>query len=598
MYETYYQLKTKPFTLLPDPEFLYLSTKHRIALGSLEYGLTSSSPFSVMTGNPGTGKTTLLHRLLDQSGHPWTVGMLSHVHDGVNGLMPWIAASFGLEITNKSPVDLFQEFARFLEREYSAARRVLLVLDEAQNMSAAMLEELRLLSNLNDGRRRSLHILLSGQPRLRELLVGPEMIQFAQRIGVEYALDSLAGDEIGSYIAHRLQVAGRAVPLFSHLANQTVFRLTGGLPRLVNQVCDHALVYGYAEQADRITARIVLNASAARAKLGLLPLAVCPDTITWSEQELRKEQDEVAAFPSKDVTKAGATMTPATLPQGELRTEQVEAAACTSKDVITARATVTPATLSQGELRTKQVEVTARTSKDVIKAGATMTPATLSQGELRTEQVEAAACTSKDVITAGATVTPTTLSQEKVRTEQAEITTVTPKQVTEAPERIRPPEAAKAISEDPSSTYREGLALKGSKEFRQAIAVFERLIEQDSWAARALAQKGLCLIAVGRHEEAISAMREASTKRSSTEDEGKTVQYLLARTLESQGRYSEARTVYVGLNRGQNTYRDVAARLARLPGGGPVVDGSRTKKVAGLSAFKRGYEQLLRGFQG
>jgi general secretion pathway protein A len=194
----------------------------------------------------------------------------------MSGLMPWVAASFGLPTSDKGQVDIFHEFARFLEHEQSAGRRVLLVLDEAQNVGAAMLEELRLLSNLNDGRRRSLQILLSGQLGLRDLLKGPGMVQFAQRVGVEYTLAALSEDETITYIAHRLEVAGRRTPLFTTLAGRGVFRLIGGTPRLINQLCDHALVYGYAEQAESITARVVLNAAAARAKVGILPAGSGP----------------------------------------------------------------------------------------------------------------------------------------------------------------------------------------------------------------------------------------------------------------------------------------------------------------------------------
>ncbi|MCS6304867.1 MAG: AAA family ATPase [Nitrospira sp.] len=228
MYETYYQLKTKPFTLLPDPEFLYLGAKHKMALSLLEYGLADGSAFIVITGHPGTGKTTLLNRLLDQSHHPWVIGILSNVHSGLGGLMPWIAASFGLPTNGKSEVDIFHEFARFLEHEHSIGRRVLLILDEAQNVGAGVLEELRLLSNLNDGRRRSLQILLSGQRGLQDLLKGFEMVQFAQRIGVEYVLDGLSENETVAYIDHRLQVAGRSSQLFTTLAGRIAFRLTGG----------------------------------------------------------------------------------------------------------------------------------------------------------------------------------------------------------------------------------------------------------------------------------------------------------------------------------------------------------------------------------
>ncbi|MDR4468528.1 MAG: AAA family ATPase [Nitrospira sp.] len=301
MYETYYQLKTKPFTLLPDPDFLYLGAKHKMALSLLEYGLANSSSFIILTGNPGTGKTTLLNRLLDQSGHPWVIGVLSNMHGGMGELMPWIAAAFDVPTNGRNRVELFQEFARFLEQEYSTGRRVLLVLDEAQNAGSDVLEELRLLSNLNDGRRRSLQILLSGQPGLRDLLKGPGMVQFAQRIGVEYVLENLAEDETVAYIDHRLQVAGRHVRLFTELAGRVVFRVTGGIPRLINQLCDHALVYGYAEQVGTITGHIVRAAATARAKQGVFPFAVSPDDINLSEQELAAERNEIHALTKRSI---------------------------------------------------------------------------------------------------------------------------------------------------------------------------------------------------------------------------------------------------------------------------------------------------------
>ena len=326
MYEGYYQLKAKPFTLLPDPGFLYLGAKHKMALSLLEYGLASGSAFIVMTGHPGTGKTTLLNRVLDQSTHRWTIGVLSNTHGGLSGLMPWIAAAFGLETKDKSEVDLFHEFSRFLEREHAAGRRVLLVLDEAQNVGQAMLEELRLLSNLNDGRRRSLQIHLSGQPALREHLKGPGMEQFAQRISVEYALDALAEDDTIAYIGHRVRVAGRRRPLFSTLTCRTVFRLSGGIPRLINQLCDHALVYGYAAQAEMITAGAVLDAACARGQHGVLPFTVSPESIELAQHELDDEQVEVkACLSEKDTVRE--TPAPGDLPEKSFDASYQEALA-------------------------------------------------------------------------------------------------------------------------------------------------------------------------------------------------------------------------------------------------------------------------------
>lgn len=305
MYEACYGLRAKPFTLLPDPEFLFLGTRHKMALNLLEYGLVNGSAFIVVTGEPGTGKTTLLNQLLGQSRHQWTIGVLSNTHEALGGLMPWIMAAFGLETKGKDEVQLFHEFGRFLELEHTAGRKVLLVLDEAQNVGAVMLEELRLLSNLNDGRRRSLQIMLSGQPSLRDLLEEPGMVQFAQRIGVEYTLDVLSDGETVAYISHRLQVAGRQAPLFTTLAGRTIFRLTGGTPRLINQLCDHALVYGYAAQADTITARIVLDAAAARARQGVLPFMVSPGDVVFLQGELDEEQAEIDTFRTEPVQPDG-----------------------------------------------------------------------------------------------------------------------------------------------------------------------------------------------------------------------------------------------------------------------------------------------------
>jgi general secretion pathway protein A len=470
MYETYYQLKAKPFTLLPDPEFLYLGAKHKMALSLLEYGLANGSAFIVITGHPGTGKTTLLNRLLDQSRHPWVIGILSNIHGGLGGLMPWIAASFGLSTNGKSEVDIFHEFARFLEHEHQIGRRVLLIIDEAQNAGVGILEELRLLSNLNDGRRRSLQILLSGQPALQNLLKGSEMVQFAQRIGVEYVLPGLSEAEAMAYIEHRLHVAGRSSRLFSSLAGQVVFRLAGGNPRLINQLCDQALVYGYAEQAATITAGVVLGAATARAKDGVLRFAVSPKDIDVPEHELRAERAEIDSL-------------------------------------VGGQAQVNGQIQHVGQLQQSAVE---------------------------------------------------------------------------------------SIS-DPLSVYREALTLKETGEYRKAIRLFDKLSILDSWAVRALAQKGLCLKAMGQHDDALTAIREASRRPPATQDESLTVQYLLARTLESQGLYGEAREVYGVLD--QHKYRDVAARLARLQDDDQDLGLMEDKPVTRFASIWRGCGQFLRNLQ-
>jgi type II secretory pathway predicted ATPase ExeA len=167
MYESFYGFRTNPFTLVPDPRFLYLGKQHKTALNLLEYGLFNRAIFTVITGEPGTGKTTLLNTILEQSQHEVTVGVLSHTHAGLGSLMPWVLMAFNLDGKGMDSVELFKTFTAFIVREHQRQRRVVLVVDEAPNLGAAMLEELRLPVEREQRRNQPLQIVLSGQPGLR-----------------------------------------------------------------------------------------------------------------------------------------------------------------------------------------------------------------------------------------------------------------------------------------------------------------------------------------------------------------------------------------------------------------------------------------------
>ena len=298
MYESFYGLRTNPFSLIPDPKFLFLGTQHKTALNLLEYGLFNRAIFTVITGEPGTGKTTLLNAILEQSQHEVTLGVLSHTHVGLGSLMPWVLMAFGLDGKGMDSVELFKTFSAFISREHERQRRIVLVVDEAQNLGSAMLEELRLLSNVNDGRRQPLQIILSGQPALRGLLQRGELIQFAQRISVDYHLKPFGEDEIPAYIAHRLAMAGGVGRIFTDQACLVVHRLTRGNARLTNQVCDVSLAYGYAEQSPWVTAGIVWKAANDRRAGGILPVAPGPLTDLLTSEEAAAEELQLAAMPS------------------------------------------------------------------------------------------------------------------------------------------------------------------------------------------------------------------------------------------------------------------------------------------------------------
>ncbi len=257
MYESFYGFKEKPFSLLPDPSFLFLATQHSNALAMLEYGLASQAGFTVITGEIGCGKTTLIRHLLNNLDRDITVGLLSNTQRAIGELLQWVLLAFGLDYHGKEKVALYQAFYDFVIDEYSRGRRTVLIIDEAQNLGAETLEELRMLSNVNADKDLVLQLILVGQPELREILRKPELTQFAQRIAVDYYLPPLTRTQAVDYIAHRLTVAGGDRRLFEPAACELFYGFSRGVPRLLNVLCDTALVYGYAVQAKRIDVALV-----------------------------------------------------------------------------------------------------------------------------------------------------------------------------------------------------------------------------------------------------------------------------------------------------------------------------------------------------
>lgn len=293
MYQKFYGLREKPFSLLPDPTFLYPSEKHSTALMLLEYGLSNQTSFSVITGGIGTGKTTLVRQLLSQLDRDITVGLITNTHRSFGELLQWVLLAFNLEYAGKDKVGMYRQLVDFLIGEYAKNRRTLLIIDEAQNMAPETLEELRMLSNINADKDQVLQIVLVGQAGLRDTLRRPDLEQFAQRIAVDYHLKSLDLDETRAYIRHRLQVAGGDPDLFDAAASEAVYRHSGGTPRLINQICDTALVFGYAEQTARIHADLVNDVVHEKLKGGIFPQVQPPTTTDTPLAATRPEAVEV-----------------------------------------------------------------------------------------------------------------------------------------------------------------------------------------------------------------------------------------------------------------------------------------------------------------
>jgi len=279
MYEAFYGLSGRPFSLLPDAEFLYLSEQHRKALNLLEYGMMTQAGFIVITGEVGAGKTTIVRRFIKTASPDLTLGVITNTNKSFGKVLTWVAMAFELDHRGRDYVKHFRRFQEFLLAQYAAGKRTVLIIDEAQNMTAAMLEELRMLSNINNEKDQLLQMVLVGQPELLTILQRPDLVQFVQRIAVHFNLAGLGLEETENYIVHRLGVKGGRADLFDHLACAAVHHFTGGIPRLINLLCDVALVYGYGNEMPRIDYDTVIDAVEDRARQGLSSFRAMPDGV-------------------------------------------------------------------------------------------------------------------------------------------------------------------------------------------------------------------------------------------------------------------------------------------------------------------------------
>lgn len=264
MYEAYFGLRERPFSIVPDPRYLYLSPRHREALAHLLYGVRERGGFVQLTGEVGTGKTTLTRALLEQLPGDVDVALILNPALTVREFMLAVCQELAVELPQRghSPAALIHALTRHLLARYARGRRTVVLVDEAQTLSASVLEQVRLLTNLETSSEKLLQIILVGQPELRSLLQRPELRQVAQRVTARFHLTPLTLSETRAYVRHRLWMAGSPRSLFSGAAVRAVHRRARGIPRLINIVCDRALLGAYAAGRRRISLRIGLRAAA------------------------------------------------------------------------------------------------------------------------------------------------------------------------------------------------------------------------------------------------------------------------------------------------------------------------------------------------
>ncbi|MDI6809255.1 MAG: AAA family ATPase [Candidatus Eisenbacteria bacterium] len=263
MYESFYGLREKPFNLTPDPRFLFLSPAHRDAIAYVTYGLREKRGFLALTGQVGVGKTTVVRKVFQEMGPTVDRAFVLNTKLTFKQMLGLVLDEFGMGMKGKSKAELLIEFNNFLVSQLRAGRNTVIVIDEAHNLSPAALEELRMLSNLETDTEKLVQILLVGQNELVDILDRLELRQLRQRIPGVFNIGPLSAGEVKGYVEFRLDVAGRSGgnPSFSEDSFEYIFGETGGIPRLINLLCDCALLVGYVEGSLAVDRRILEEAS-------------------------------------------------------------------------------------------------------------------------------------------------------------------------------------------------------------------------------------------------------------------------------------------------------------------------------------------------
>ena len=263
MYKEYFGLKELPFSIAPDPRYLYMSEQHREALAHLVYGMNTDGGFVLLTGEVGTGKTTVCRCLLDQLPENIDIAFILNPKLSVDELLASICDELRIQYPpgNNSIKVFIDHINTYLLDAHARNRKTVLIIEEAQNLSTDVLEQIRLLTNLETNQQKLLHIIMLGQPELRDKLSRPELRQLSQRITARYHLGSLSRQETSEYVSHRLSVAGGHRTLFPDSVMGKLHRLSNGIPRLVNLICDRALLGTYAQGKDRVDNATLVKAA-------------------------------------------------------------------------------------------------------------------------------------------------------------------------------------------------------------------------------------------------------------------------------------------------------------------------------------------------